>query len=138
MPSRFIYVVTNGSIWRPKLEEIYFSTFYFVSRVTADEHCCDHVKWIVKGLSLTFRCIHSPPSPSPIQAAAEQGAEFPVLHSRSLLVLHFKYSNMYMLIPNSLTILPPVPPPGHHKFILQACELEAGDIDGGFYFPFSG
>ena len=92
----------------------------------------------MKGLSLTFTRIRSPPSPSPIQAATEQGAEFPVLHSRSLLVLHFKYGNMYMLIPNSLTIFPPVPPRGHHKFILQACELEAGDLDGGFYFSFSG
>ena len=43
-----------------------------------------------------------------------------------------------MLIPNSLTILSPVPPPGQHKFILQACELEAGNLDGGFYFSFSG
>ena len=28
----------------------------------------------------------------------------PVLHSRSLLVLHFKYSSVYMSIPNSLTV----------------------------------
>ena len=43
-----------------------------------------------------------------------------------------------MLIPNSLTIPPPILPPVHHKFFLQACELEAGGSDGGFYFSFSG
>ena len=30
-----------------------------------------------------------------------------VLHSRSLSVIHFKYSRVYMSIPNSLTILSP-------------------------------
>ena len=30
-----------------------------------------------------------------------------MLHSRSLLVIYFKYSSVYMSIPNSLTILPP-------------------------------
>ena len=38
-------------------------------------------------------------------------AELPVLYSRSLLVFCFKYSSMYMSIPNSLTIPSPHPSP---------------------------
>ena len=34
-------------------------------------------------------------------------AEFPVLYSRFLLVTHYKYRRVYMLIPNSLTISSP-------------------------------
>ena len=36
----------------------------------------------------------------------EYSAEFPVLHSRSLLVIHFKYSSVYMSILNSQYIPP--------------------------------
>ena len=36
----------------------------------------------------------------------EYWAEFPALYSRSLLVIYFKYSSMYMLIPNSYLSLP--------------------------------
>ena len=39
-----------------------------------------------------------------------------VLYSRSLLVTHFKYSSVYMSIPNSLTIPSPHPSPCNHKF----------------------
>ena len=41
-------------------------------------------------------CASSPPRPPPFQAATYHGAEFHVLHSRSLLVIHFKYSSVYM------------------------------------------
>ena len=41
--------------------------------------------------------------------------EFPVLYSRSLLVIHFKYSSVYMSIPNSLTVSFPQSYPGNHK-----------------------
>ena len=33
-----------------------------------------------------------------------------------LSVIHFKYSSVYLSIPNSLTIPPPTLPPGNHKF----------------------
>ena len=36
------------------------------------------------------------PNPAPIQGAISHQAEFMVLHSRSVLVLHFEYSNVYM------------------------------------------
>ena len=49
--------------------------------------------------------LNSPPT----QAATQHWAKFPVLDSRSLLVIHFKYSSVYMSIPNSLTI--PFPHP---------------------------
>ena len=53
--------------------------------------------------------IHSPPNSPPIQAAAKHCAQFHVLYSRALLVIHSKYSNVYMFVSNSL--LPPHPSP---------------------------
>ena len=35
----------------------------------------------------------------------------PVFYIRSLLVIHFQHSSVYLSIPNSLTILPPILPP---------------------------
>ena len=57
------------------------------------------------------------PFPSRLPHSIEQG--FHVLHTRSLMVIHFKYSSLYMSVPNSLTT--PSPCffyPGNHKFIL--------------------
>ena len=49
-----------------------------------------------KGLSHVYPCIHSSPDSPPIQAATEHWAEFLGLYSsRSLLVIHFKYSGVY-------------------------------------------
>ena len=49
-------------------------------------------------------------------------AEFPVLYSRSLLLFYFKYSNMYMSVPNS-QFIPLLPLPfGNHKFVFCVCE----------------
>ena len=50
-----------------------------------------------------YMCTCSPPNSSSIQA------EFCVLYSRSLLVIHLKQSSVYMNIPNSLTIPFPLP-----------------------------
>ena len=41
----------------------------------------------------------------------EYWAVFPVLYSRSLLVIYFKYSSVYMSISNSQSIPPPHPSP---------------------------
>ena len=38
-----------------------------------------------------------------------------MLYSRSLLVIRFKYSSVYMSVPDSLTIPPPNFPPCSHK-----------------------
>ena len=43
------------------------------------------------------------------------------LYNRSLLVIHFKYSSVFMSIPNSLSF-PRHPSPSNHKLILQVCE----------------
>ena len=52
-----------------------------------------------------YVCVHSPPNSPPIQATTSHAAESPVLHIGSLLVIHFKYSSVYMSIPNSLWAL---------------------------------
>ena len=64
-------------------------------------------RWTGKGLNHTYACIHSPPNSPPIQAATSHWAEFPLLHSRSVLVIHFNYSSVYMSIPNSNYPFPP-------------------------------
>ena len=65
---------------------------------------CDSFRWTVKGLIHMYTCIHSPSNSPPLQAAKKHWAEFHVLYSRSFLVIHFKYSGVYIFIPNSLTI----------------------------------
>ena len=47
------------------------------------------------------------PQLPPIQPATKHGAEFPVLYSRTVLVIHFKYSSGYRSISKSLTIPSP-------------------------------
>ena len=42
----------------------------------------------------TYTCIHSLPNSFPILAATQHWTEFSVLYSRSLLVIHFKYSSV--------------------------------------------
>ena len=58
--------------------------------------CCDSLRWAAKGLSRWYTCVHSSPNPSPIKTAAWHWAEFPVLFSRSLWVVHFKYSSVIL------------------------------------------
>ena len=43
-----------------------------------------------------------------------------MLHSRTLLVIHFKYSSVYLSIPDSLTIPCPQRPPSNREFLLYA------------------
>ena len=71
----------------------------------------DGFRWTTKELSHTYACIHSPPNSPPIQAATWHWAEFLVLYSRSLLVIHFKYSSVSMTISNS------VENPKHHLLL---------------------
>ena len=47
-----------------------------------------------------------PQAPLPSRLPHKHWAEFPVLYSMSLLVIHFKYSRVYVSISNSLTIPP--------------------------------
>ena len=59
-----------------------------------------------EGLTYTYTRIHSPPNSPPIQAATWHWVEFPVLSIGSLLVIHFKYSSVYVPISNSLSVPP--------------------------------
>ena len=61
----------------------------------------------------------SPKLPSHL-GCQQHWPEFPVLYSRFLLFIQFKYSSVYKSIPNSITILSPILPAGNHKFVL--CE----------------
>ena len=77
-----------------------------------------------KELSHKHTCIHSSPNSSPIQAATKHWAEFHVLNSRSLLLVHFKHSNvftwLYHNIVNQLCI---------HAQLLQSCSTLCNLMD---------
>ena len=96
----------------------FFQTFYFVLR-----YSWLTMLWYFQGaanaLSHPYTCIHSPPNCRPIQAATWHWAEFPVLSSGSLLVLHDKYSTVSTSIPDSLTNPSPILPPGDRKVITE-------------------
>ena len=78
---------------------------------------CDNFRWTAKWLSHTHICVHSPPN-SPLHPGCHKTLTvFPVLYSRPLLVVRFKYSSVYMSIPNSITITFPTFPSGNHKFL---------------------
>ena len=96
-----------------------FFNFYFMfkfSQLTMLRWFQVNGKWV----SNTCTCIHSPPNSPPIQAATWHWADFPVLASRSLLVLHVKSSSVSMSIPDSLTVPSPhsSPNPDNRKLIL--------------------
>ena len=61
-------------------------------------------------------------------------ADFPMLYSRTLLVIRFKYSSVYMSIPNSLTNPSPTSPPDNHKFMNKQT-LNPGARDWIFVSP---
>ena len=44
-----------------KLRTYFSLTFYFIT----NKHCCDSFRWTAKGLSYTYTCIHSLPTPTP-------------------------------------------------------------------------
>ena len=60
---------------------------------------------------------------SPIKAVTHYWAEFPVLYNRSLLVIYFIYSSVYMLIPVSQFIPAPSLSPGNHKLVFYVLIL---------------
>ena len=69
--------------------------------------CCD--SWDRKESDTTERLIWSDSFSSsfPIQVITEYSAEFPVLYSRSLLVIYFKYNSVYISVLTSQPILFP-------------------------------
>ena len=105
----------------------FFQTFYFVLRYSWLTMLW-YFQGAAKALSHPYTCIHSPPNSPPIPAATWHWAEFPVLASRSLMVLHVKYSNVSMCIPDSLTLPSPILPPGDHQVITE-CWAEFPGLD---------
>ena len=82
-------VLTNSCV----LSELELFILYWS---IADWQYCDSFRWTVEGLSHTYACTHALPNSSPIQPATEHWAEFRALYGRSLLVIHFKHSSVYI------------------------------------------
>ena len=71
-----------------------------------------------------------PRNPPPIWAATSHWVELSVLNNAFLLVIHFKYSSVYMTIPNSLTS--PFPHPSPQQ--LHICSLSVSPRGFVFFF----
>ena len=69
-----------------------------------------------------YTCIPSFLDFLPILVTTEHWVEFPVLYSRFSLVIYFIHSNVYMSIPISQFIPPPVSPLGVHTY--RDCHTE--------------
>ena len=74
-------------------------------QVKADSQCCDRLRCTASDSAIHIHVSILPQLPSH-PGCHIHWAEFPVIPSRSLLVNRFKYSSVYMSIPNSLTTLP--------------------------------
>ena len=99
------------------LLDMQFFSWFVVSRTDlfknlywgiVDLQHCVSFKFSVKWVCYTY--IHSFLDSFPIYTMTEYWVEFPVLHSRSLLVIYFKYNSLYVSIPIFL-IPSPLPPP---------------------------
>ena len=104
---------------------ILLKKFFYWSVV--DLQCCVSFRCTAKWISYTYTYIHSFLGSFPIYVITEYWVEFPVLYSRSLLVIYFIYSSVYMSIPISRFIPPP-----------QSSELNRGYLStypsqDGFY-----
>ena len=77
---------------------LFFNTKNLLYWGIAYWQCCGCFRWTGKELSHTHTRNHSPPNPLPVQAGT---AEFPVLYNRFLLVIHLKYTSVYMTFSSS-------------------------------------
>jgi len=57
-----------------------------------DWHCCVSFRCAAKWFSYTYTCIYSFSNSFPIEVITEYWVEFPVIYSRTLLVIYFIYS----------------------------------------------
>ena len=73
-----------------------------------DLQCCVCFRYTAKWFSYTY--IYSFSGSFLIQVITEYWADFPVLYSRSLLVIYLIYRTMYMLIPSSWFLSPHISP----------------------------
>ena len=85
---------------------VFLKNFYWS---IADFQWCVSYRCTAKWISYTYTYIHSLLDSFPIQAITEYWVEFPVLYSRSLLVIYFIYSSVYVSIRIS-QFIPPFPP----------------------------
>ena len=80
----------------------FFNLIFILYWSIVDLKCCVSFRYTAKWFSYTYTYIHSFSDSFPIEVITEYWVEFPVLYSRSLLIICFIYSSIYMLIPNSL------------------------------------
>ena len=81
----------------------YIGLYYYIGFILdyIDLQCCVSFRCTAKWFSYTYTHIHSFSDSFPVWVITEYWVEFPVLCSRSLLIIYFTYSGIYLLIPNS-------------------------------------
>ena len=80
------------------------------TEMIVDLQFCVCFRYTVKWFSYTYTYIYSFSGSFLIQVITEYWADFPVLYSRSLLVIYLIYRSMYMLIPSSWFLCPHTSP----------------------------
>ena len=78
----------------------FFNLVFILHRSTVDLQCCVSFRCIAKWFSYTYTHIYYFSESFPIYVITDYRLEFPVLYSRSLLIIQFIYSSVYMSIPN--------------------------------------
>ena len=81
-------------------------SFFFFFWSTIDLQCCVSFRCAAKWIYCTYTYIHSFLDSFHMLAITQYWVEFPVLYSRSLLVIYFIYSSVYMSVPVSQFIPP--------------------------------
>ena len=98
---------------------IFLNLIFILYWSIVDLQCCISFRHTAKWFSYTYTYTYS----FPIKLITEYWVEFPVLCSRSLLVIYCIYNSVCMSVPNSQFIPPPPHFPfGNHKFVFEVCE----------------
>ena len=97
-----------------------FQNFYWS---IVDLQCYVSFRYTAKWINYTYTCIHSFVDSFPVESLQSIEVEFPVLYSKSLLVIHFIHSTVYMSVTmyQVISMLPLLH--GNHKLFSTSMSL---------------
>ena len=100
------------------VQDVFISTEFFKKKLFMYSWSTMMCYFHVFNYTHTHMYIYSFSDSFPIEVITEYWVEFPMLYSRSLLVIYFIYSSVYILIPNS-QFIPTSPPLTSTEFWIE-------------------